>query len=48
MRQAIEDGLEGKEYKPPTQEQRIDQARQDVLARLKARDQGRTLFRVEC
>ena len=48
MSQAIEDGLDGKQYNPPTREQRIDQAKQDVLARMRTRETGRTLFRVEC
>lgn len=44
--QAIDAGLHGKPYTAPTQEERIDRARQDVMARLRARESGRTLFRV--
>lgn len=46
LRQAVEMGLQGKEYKPPTRNERIDKARHDMTARLRARDAGRTLFRV--
>ena len=46
LRLAIDLGLEGKPYTPPTREQRIDEAKQDMISRLKARDAGRTLFKV--
>lgn len=45
-KQAINAGLDGKPYTAPTREQRIDDARHAMTARLKARETGRTLFRV--
>lgn len=46
LQRAVDLALEGKEYKAPTRRERIDEARQDMLSRLKARDAGRTLFPV--
>ncbi|MBI1347123.1 hypothetical protein GC163_12635 [bacterium] len=46
LKQAVEAGLQGKEYTPPTREQRVDAARQDMTARLRARETERILFRV--
>lgn len=43
---AINSGLQGKPYTAPTKEERIDRARHAMTARLKARETGRTLFRV--
>jgi len=46
LRRAVDLALEGKEYKAPTRRERIDEAREDMMSRLRERDAGRTLFRV--